>query len=160
VFDPIHAELERLEVHALVSALAEPITPQPVTGWAEVDVEFSELRRSFRAATTPQDYRDVGNHALGVLDALNRTIYDPAIHTPAGGTPLPKGMSKERIGAFVRAQAPGGDNKQLRALVSSAIEFAHSVKHSTAPTRLEAGIAGDSVILVANLLRRLAEDTP
>lgn len=158
IFEPIHAELERLEGHALGASLGEPISPNPLTGWVKVDVEVSELRRCFRAATTSQDYRNVGNLAMGVIDALNRTVYDPKVHVAEGEQPLPLNRSKDRIGAFVRAQASGGDNKSLRALVNAAIEFAHSVKHSESPSRREAGIAGDSVILLANLLRRLAND--
>lgn len=158
IFEPIHAELERREGYAISASLGEPISPRPLTGWAKVDVELSELRRTFRAATTPQDHRNVGNLAIGVMDALNRTVYDPEKHVADGDQPLPLNKSKERIGAFVRARSPGGENKSLRALVNSAIEFAHSVKHSESPSRQEAGIAGDSVILLANLLRRLAND--
>jgi hypothetical protein len=51
--------------------------------------------------------------------------------------------------------APGSDNAALRKLARSAIEFAQHVKHSTTPTRREAGIA-DAVIQLANLLRRHA----
>src|SRR5665647_342620 len=42
--------------------------------------------------------------------------------------PLPLNRSKDRTCAFVRAQAPGGDNKSRRALVNAATELAHSVK--------------------------------
>ncbi|MFN6545039.1 hypothetical protein [Mycolicibacterium nivoides] len=38
------------------------------------------------------------------------------------------------------------------------IELAHSVKHSTGSTRREAGIAADSVIMLANILRRVDQD--
>jgi hypothetical protein len=158
IFEPIHAELERLQGQALSSSLAEPISSRPLTGWAKVDIEVSELRRCFRAATSPQDYRNVGNLAMGVLDALNRTVYDPKAHVADGDQPLPLNRSKDRVGAFVRAQAPGGDNKSLRGLVNAAIEFAHSVKHSETPSRRDAGIAGDGAILLANMLRRLVDE--
>jgi hypothetical protein len=38
------------------------------------------------------------------------------------------------------------------------IELAHSVKHSSNPTRREAGIAADAVILLTNILRRVDQD--
>jgi hypothetical protein len=36
--------------------------------------------------------------------------------------------------------------------------FAQEVKHDTAPTRRDAGIAADPVIMLANLLRRLEQE--
>jgi hypothetical protein len=89
MFEPINAELEQLEGHALSASLGEPISPHPLTGWAKVDVSVSELRRCFSAATSPQDYRNVGNLAMGVIDALNRTVYDPEVHVADGEQPLP-----------------------------------------------------------------------
>jgi hypothetical protein len=50
----------------------------------------------------------------------------------------------------------GGTPKSPQ-LSQASIEFAQQVKHSDTPTRGEAGIASDAVILVANLLRRLDE---
>jgi hypothetical protein len=45
----------------------------------------------------------------------------------------------------------------LRRLVNAAIELAHKVKHHPTPTRQQAGIAADTVIMLANILRRLQE---
>jgi hypothetical protein len=45
-----------------------------------VDEEIRELRRRFRTSQTPQDYRDVDIHCVGVLEALSRTVYNPAKH--------------------------------------------------------------------------------
>jgi hypothetical protein len=45
----------------------------------------------------------------------------------------------------------------LRKLARSAIDFTQRVKHNPTSTRRDAGIAADSVILLANTLRRLDE---
>jgi hypothetical protein len=42
-------------------------------------------------------------------------------------------------------------------VANKTIELAHRVKHGTTPTRRDAGIAGDAVILLANILRRIAQ---
>jgi hypothetical protein len=70
----------------------------------------------------------------------------------------PIGKTKQRIGRFVEDAAPGSDAAVLRKLVRSSIEYAQEVKHRDTGSRKEAGIAADSVILLANLLRRLDED--
>jgi hypothetical protein len=95
---------------------------------------------------------------MGVLEALSRAVYDPAKHLREGETTPPVDKTKQRIGRFVEVALPGAGNEELRGLVNKAIEFAHSVKHSTTPTRRDAGMCADAVILLANLLRRIGLD--
>lgn len=52
----------------------------------------------------------------------------------------------------------GKDNEAIRGVANKVIELAHSVKHSASPTRREAGIAADSVVMLANILRRVDQD--
>lgn len=153
-FEPLHHRLIRLEETTL-EALANPVSPRAGTGWPIVDEEIKELRRRFQSSTTAQDYRAVGTHCIGVLDALSRTVYDPSRHLREGETVPPPDKSKQRIGRYVEDTLAGPEHEDLRALTNKAIEFAHHVKHSLTPTRREAGIAADAVILLANILRRL-----
>ena len=157
-FDPIHGELARREDQALANDLVEQVSPRGTTGWPKVDEEIRELRRRFRSAQTPQDYRAVGTHCVGVLEALSRTVYDPSAHLREGESPPPPEKTKLRIGRYVEDAAPGSSNEQIRGLVLKAVELAHEVKHRETPTRRDAGIAADSVIVLANLLRRLDQD--
>lgn len=158
LFAPVQAELDRQEDAQFRSVNAEAVSPHTKTGWPKVDEELTELRRRFRTATTTQDYRDVGNRSVGVLEALSRTIYDPAMHVRDGETEPPADKTKQRIGRYVEDSLAGKDNEAIRGVANKVIELAHSVKHSTAPTRREAGIAADSVIMLANILRRVDQD--
>lgn len=157
LFEPLHHRLMRLEETSL-EALANPVSPRASTGWPVVDEEIKELRRRFQGSTSAQDYRAVGTHCVGVLEALGRTVYDPSRHLREGETLPPPDKTKQRIGRYVEDTLAGKDNGELRALVSKAAEFAHHVKHRQTPTRREAGIAADSVILLANILRRLEQE--
>ena len=67
LFDSLHDALADLETRAVSSTLTEPVSPILATGWSAVDFEISELRRHFRAARTPQDYRSVGNDSAPPL---------------------------------------------------------------------------------------------
>ena len=156
-FEPLHHRLMRLEETTL-EALANPVSPRAETGWPVVDEEIKELRRRFQSSTTAQDYRAVGTHCVGVLDALSRTVYDPSRHLREGETVPPPDKSKQRIGRYVEDTLAGPEHEDLRALTNKAIEFAHHVKHGLTPTRREAGIAADAVILLANILRRLEQE--
>jgi hypothetical protein len=158
LFAPVQAELDRQEEAQFRAVNAEAVSPHTKTGWPRVDEELAELRRRFRTATTTQDYRDVGNRAVAVLEALSRTIYDPAVHLRDGETEPPPDKTKQRLSRYVEDSLAGRDNEAIRGVASKVIELAHSVKHSTAPTRREAGIAADAVIMLANILRRVDQD--
>jgi hypothetical protein len=157
VFDPIHQQLVRLEEQRFESELVTAVSPRTRTGWLAVDTEVDELRRRFRTSTTPQDYRAIGVHCVGTLEALSRTVYDPTKHLREGETLPPPDKTKQRIGRYVEDALAGPENEELRALLNRAIEYAQHVKHRSTPTRRDAGIAADTVILLANILRRLAE---
>lgn len=157
LFEPLHAQLTRIEEQALDS-LAYPASPHVEDGWPLVDEEVRELRRRFQTAATPQDYRAIGTHCVGVLEALGRTVYDPSRHLREGETPPPIDKTKLRIGRYIEDALPGARNEDVRGLANKAIELAHHVKHSPTSNRREAGISADAVILLANLLRRLEQD--
>jgi hypothetical protein len=158
IFGPVQSELDRQEEAQFRAVLAEAVSPHSKTGWPMVDEEMVELRRRFRTATTAQDYRDVGNRTVAVLETLSRSIYDPRVHLREGETEPPADKTKQRIGRYVEDSLAGKDNEAIRGVVNKVSDLAHSVKHSTSPTRREAGIAADSVVMLANILRRVDQD--
>lgn len=154
VFAEPQEQLERLEEHRESATLAEAVSPREWTGWPQVDEEIKELKKRFRSASTPQDYRDVGNRSTAVLEAISRTVYVPELHDVEGeGTPE-VAKTKLRIGRYADQSLAGADDMRIRGVATKVIELAHSVKHSTTPTRREAGIAADSVVMLAHILRR------
>lgn len=156
-FEPVHRRFDELEDQLFQGELADPISPHPVTEWPKVDAEIRELRRRFHSATTPQDYRAIGTHCVGVLEALSRTVYDPAKHLRDGEEKPPVDRTKERLGRYIEVTLAGKDHENLRGVAVKTIALAHQVKHRETPSRREAGIVADVVILVANILRRLEE---
>ena len=157
LFEPAHRELVRLEDDEIESTLARPVTSHPGTGWSRVDAEINELRRHFKAARSPQDYRNIGNDCVAVLEKLSAAVFDPGRHLKDDEDEPPVAKTKERFGRFVEHSAPGPSNKEIRRVARAVIELAQAVKHSDTPSRRDAGIAADSVIQLANILRRLDE---
>lgn len=156
LLNPVHEQLADLQAGLAPKELAEPATERPRTGWTEVDDEIAELRRHFREARSPQDYRNIGNDCVIVLERLSGVAYRSARHLLNGEEEPPIAQTKMRLDRVVEVELPGSSNAELRKLVRSAIEQAQAVKHRT-PNRRQAGIAADSVILIANIFRRLAE---
>lgn len=159
LFGPLHDQLVELETRALSSTLAQPVSPHPTTGWAKLDEEIAELRRHFQTARTQQDYRNVGNDCVAVTEALSRQVFDAELHLRDGEPKPPVDRTKNRIERYIEVELSGPENVDLRKLAKAAIELAQHIKHNPAPTRRDTGIAADTVILLANMLRRLAEPT-
>lgn len=156
LFDPLYMRLERLE-ETTFEALVEPVSPRSEIGWPAVDEEIRELRRRFQTATTTQDYRDVGLRCVTVTELLGDALYDPQKHDREGDAPASRGQTKLRFDRYIDASLPGRDNAALRSLGRSVVVYAQEIKHSGSPMRRDAGLAADSVILLANLLRRLEQ---
>ncbi|MGX1792257.1 hypothetical protein ACWIDW_04860 [Microbacterium sp. NPDC055312] len=156
LFDPLHEQLERREAATLEWTLASGISPHPVVGWPRVDEEISEMRRHFNMASTQQDYSNIGNDCIAVLEALSAVVYDHDRHGSAGEEEPSVARTKARFDRYIEVELPGPESSHLRKLARAAVELAQAVKHRReTATRTEAGIAADSVILLANMLRRL-----
>lgn len=156
LLNPVHDQLADLQAGALRSVLAQPVTTHPRTGWTRVDDEVAELRRHFQSARTPQDYRNVGNDCAIILERLSEAAYASDRHLRPGEEVPAVARTKDRLDRVVEVDLAGAKNSELRKFVRAAIEQAQAVKHRT-PNRRHAGIAADSVILLANIFRRLAE---
>jgi hypothetical protein len=155
LFDPLHEELERREDDALRGELSEPVSPHGATGWPAVDEEIAELRRHFHAARTVQDYRNIGNDVVAVLEAISEATYVPARHLFTGETEPAVSQTKNRLTRIVEVDAGADGSEEIAKLAKATIEVAQAVKHNPAGSRTRAGIAGDAVIQLANILRRL-----
>ena len=157
LFDESYASLMAAQDRALDSTLAEAVSPRERLGWHEVDTAIGELRKHFRTAETPQDYKAVGLDCVTITEALGRVVYNHARHTPAGEAEPHEGKTKLRLERYIEERLPGAESAELRKLTRAAIEMAEAVKHGRTPDRTKAGIAADAVILLANMLRRLEE---
>jgi hypothetical protein len=90
LFDEAYAQLMAAQDRALESTLADAVSPRERLGWHEVDTAIGELRRHFRTATTPQDYKAVGLDCVTITEALSRQVYDHGKHTPEARRSPPK----------------------------------------------------------------------
>jgi len=156
LFSPLHAKLADLQEESLRSSLASPAGDRSCTGWSGVDELLIELRRHFQNARTEQDYRNIGNDCIAVLESLSAVAYDPGRHLPPDADEPPVAKTKARLERVIEIDLAGPDKAKLRALTRATIEHAQEVKHQT-PSRQEAGIAADSVILLVSMIRRLRD---
>lgn len=154
-FDPLIEALEEREEASLRDELVTAVSPRGRTGWERVDVEVDELRRHFHTAQTPQDYRNIGNDLVTVLEALSEAAYDPTRHLFAGETEPAVAQTKNRIARVIEVDGAGEGSPELVRMGKATIEFAQAVKHNPGGSRKRAGIAADAVIQIVNIIRRL-----
>lgn len=156
IFEPLHELLDQRESASMTWTLATPISPHPITGWPRVDEEIAEMRRHFNAATSQQDHSNIGNDCVAILEALSAVVYVQDKHFEEGKSEPPVASTKARFDRFIEVELQGSENSYLRKLARASIELAQAVKHRRdTATRRDAGIAADSVILLANMFRRI-----
>jgi hypothetical protein len=155
VFRPLQDELFRLSALSPNDRLLDPVSPRGGTGWPGIDRELAELRRRFAASRSDQDHCAIGAACVRVLECLGDVAFNPQRHLPAGESLPLRSKTKERFDLIITSALPGVGHENLRRFARSVIEMAHDVKHSTTPSRCEAGIAADSVICLVNMLRRI-----
>lgn len=155
LFDPLHEVLESREEEVLRGELSEPISPRKGTGWPAVDEEIAELRRHFHSAQTVQDYRNLGNDIVAVLEAISEVAYDPVRHLFVGETEPAVAQTKNRLARIIEVDGGASGSAEIVKLAKATIELAQAVKHNPAGSRTRAGVAADAVIQLANIVRRL-----
>lgn len=158
LFDDIHERLVELELSTIESTLSNPISPRRTTGWPRIDEELAELRRHFGQARSEQDFRNVGNDCVIVLECLSAAVYSLDRHLRDGEDEPPVSNTKQRLERYVEVELEGAANAELRKLARATIEFAQAVKHRGTGSRRDAGIAADGVIQLANIMRRISPD--
>lgn len=150
-YDHVFDELDRLEDARFAATTAEPVSLAGRTGWDVVDSAIHDVKVRFRSAVSPADYSDVGRRCIAVLEALSGTVYDPARHLRSGEAEPSIARTHLRILRFVEDELAGAGIVEVRALARKAAELAEAVKHRNGASRRDAGIAADSIILLASI---------
>lgn len=158
IFGGLLEVLEGREDDALRGDLAEPLSASGRTGWTAVDDEIAELRRHFHAAHTQQDYRNIGNDVVAVLEALSEAAYDRDRHLFESETEPPIAQTKNRLARVVEVDSASEASGELTKLAKAIVELAQAVKHNPAGVRVRAAIAANAAIHLADLVRRLQDE--
>ena len=157
VFQPIEDELFKLVQRTWDEELSEAVSPHAQLGWPSVDREIAELRRRFTVARSSQDHSAVGTACVRILELVGDVALEPARHIPSGMEIPARDKTKNRFEFIINVDLQGKENEVLRKVSRSVVELAHEVKHRSTPSRRDAGIAADAVILLANMIRRIVD---
>lgn len=161
IFDPLEEFVETLENSTMEGILVEGTSPLDRGPWTQVDEEIRALRDKFSSARTASDFSDIGNRAVRIVETLSDLLFDPEKHLREGEDPTAysKAKTKNRLDRIIENELPGAQNEALRSFAKSCVTLAHRVKHSFTPTRRDAGLAADGVIILATTLQRIIEES-
>ena len=155
-FDPLETQLDDIEVQSFQSNLAEAMGQGVAVGWPEVERQVAAIRKHFEMATTPEDFRNVGNDCVHLIEALAIQVFEVSVHLlPNEGIPA-KGATKFRLERFVEKCLVGPTNLELRALIRAVINLAQKAKHSPSPNRLDTVVIATAAVLLAELLHEVS----
>lgn len=161
IFDPVEEFIETLENSTMEGGLVEGASPLDPSPWPQVDEEIRALRDMFSSARTAGDFSDIGNRAVRIVETLSDLLFDPEKHLREGEDPTAysKTKTKNRLDRIIENELPGPRNAELRSFAKSCVALAHRVKHSSTPTKRDAGSAADGVIILASTLQRITEES-
>lgn len=157
MFEPVEYSLSSRVTESADQNLIDPFSEEFAPTWSIVHAEMDELRRRFASARTEQDYCSIGAACVRILEHLGEVAFDAAVHLREGMPPPPRDKTKLRFDLVIEHAAGGPDHEVVRKTARAVVELAHEVKHRRTPTRRDAGIASDAVIMLVSLLRRLTD---
>ena len=107
LFSPLRERLDLIEDEALGEELVTPVSPRGRNGWEAVDTEVAELRRHFHGASSPHNYRNIGNDLVVAPQALSAVAYDQTGHPSAGEVEPPAVKGEDQARASWGTSQPG-----------------------------------------------------
>lgn len=160
IFSPLISYLlEQEDTQAKANDLLESVTEDFVEGWSRVDEEISEMRRHYAAASTVQDFRNIGNDCVAIFATIASVVYNSDVHSNFEDPWPPEVNTILKISRFIQTRLPGSRHETLRTLVKKVNDLAHSAKHDLDGTALKASIAADSVLFLSSTLRKIYLET-
>lgn len=121
-------------------------------GWPDVVVAMEALKRTYVAASGPDEYANVARNAKGVLEKLSDALWDTGHYQTPANVKDGSQRIKNRLETVIRSEFEGKEQVDLVTLMQAANEFSDAVRHRRNPGRYEATIAADSALFLANVL--------
>jgi hypothetical protein len=96
-------------------------------GWGNVDERLRGLHEKLRAATTPDDWQDVGRRCREIMIEAANVVFTPRLVPPGSQVPGTND-AKARLDAYFATRMPNFDD-DMRAFVTGAWRLANALTH-------------------------------
>ncbi len=127
--------------------------PVPAPGWGSVEKRLSDLHAKLLAATTVDDWQDIGRRCREIVIAAANVVFTPRL-LPAGREVPGTNDAKARLDAYFNARLPELAD-ETRAFVTGSWRLANALTHHPQMGRLEAVSSAQAVILLVRVLQEI-----
>lgn len=121
-------------------------------GWPQVVLSIESLKRTFAAASGPDDYTKVASGAKTVLQRLSDSLWSEGKYSVPSDVEDGSERIKNRLHTVIVEEFKGQESDYLVKLMKSANDFADQVRHKRNPSRYEAVVAADAALFLVNVL--------
>ncbi len=122
--------------------------------WPALDNRVEGVASELRSATSKDDFQDVGRRCREILIDAAKLLADSVL-VPDGEVAPQAGNAKAWLALFLKANASGPGNKELRAFIPVAWDLAQKVTHGDVE-RVHAYAAAQATVLIVRTLQQLA----
>ena len=124
------------------------------TGWKLVDRQLDSLRHQMAAASTEEEFQQVGLLCRESLISLAQAVFDPELHPPLDslGQDISSTDVKRMMGQYVEAECGGPSNREVRKCIKSSYDLANAVQHGRNSTYREAALCVQATFNVVGLI--------
>lgn len=150
LYQPVLDSLDGLEQRRLGSGIR--MAP---TGWTDVDRQVGALERAYAAASTPEEFRQVGLLCRDLFISTSYVVFDGDKHLPKGVKLPSKDDAKNRLDYAIGGEYGGRNNEELRAMLRATWRFVQPRIHDQTDDQTKAMIAADVTISLVKILGAL-----
>jgi hypothetical protein len=143
---------------------SSPLRDEPLTlfdsptGWERVDRSKDGLRHQLTAASTEEEFQQVGHLCRETLISLAQAVFDPQRHPPLDGDGKNIGSTdvKGMMDQYLAAEFGGSSNEELRKCIRSALNLANAVQHGRNSSYREAALCVQAAFNLIGLVEVIA----
>jgi hypothetical protein len=122
--------------------------------WQALDGRLTEMKARLDAATSLDDFQDVGRRCREVLIGASRLVFREEMVPDGAPVPSPND-SKARIGYYLDACIPGSAGDAVRGLIRAAYTLMQTVTHSSTIGSVHAFAAAQATVLIVRTLQKV-----
>lgn len=155
VFGEIAVALDNRFLEIQEKMLVHPLNSEALSSWPEIQSEINELRRHVASATSAADLRNIGNDCVSILERLSEFTYSHQIHGLPNADEPAVSKTKIRLTSIIEHEYLSQSKSELKRLVSTLIDLAQAIKHTSDPTELDTLVLADTLVFLISVIDRI-----
>lgn len=123
-------------------------------GWQRVDRGMDRVRQLLMAASTEEQFQELGVVCREGLISVSQAVFDPKQHPPLPNDNIDVSDTdvKRMIARYVASECPGKTGQEIRKCVNGAVDLANKVTHKRTATYRDAALCAQATFNIIGLI--------